>query len=49
MDAWREDGSVWVMFDLPGVDPDSVDLKVEKDVVTVQAERKPLAKEGAEW
>ncbi|MEU6867033.1 Hsp20/alpha crystallin family protein [Streptomyces sp. NPDC046876] len=48
MDAWREDGSVWVKFDLPGVDPDSVDVNVEKDVLTVQAERKPEIKEGAE-
>lgn len=48
MDAWREDGSVRVMFDLPGVDPDSVDLRVERDVLTVQAERKPMTTEGAE-
>ncbi|MFF8605686.1 Hsp20/alpha crystallin family protein [Streptomyces sp. NPDC015346] len=48
MDAWREDDSVWVKFDLPGVDPESVDLSVEKDVLTVQAERKPEIKEGAE-
>ncbi|MFF3342768.1 Hsp20/alpha crystallin family protein [Streptomyces flavidovirens] len=48
MDAWRQDGSVWVKLDLPGVDPDSVDLNVEKDVLTVQAERKPETKEGAE-
>src|SRR4051794_38934789 len=48
MDAWREDGAVWVKFDLPGVAPDTVDLTVEKDVLTVQAERKPVTKEGAE-
>ncbi|MFE1787051.1 Hsp20/alpha crystallin family protein [Streptomyces sp. NPDC059525] len=48
MDAWREDGSVWVKFDLPGVDPDSVDLSVEEDMLTVQAERKPEVKEGAD-
>ncbi|MDN3294332.1 Hsp20/alpha crystallin family protein [Streptomyces ficellus] len=48
MDAWRKDNTVWVAFDLPGVDPDSVDLKVERDVLTVQAERKPLTKEGAD-
>src|SRR3954454_15338058 len=48
MDAWREDGAVWVKFDLPGVDPDTVDLKVERDVLTVQAERKPAIKESAE-
>ncbi|MGW0425325.1 Hsp20/alpha crystallin family protein [Streptomyces sp. NPDC003015] len=48
MDAWREDGAIWATFDLPGVDPDTVDLTVEKDVLTVQAERKPATKEGAE-
>ncbi|RSS82180.1 Hsp20/alpha crystallin family protein [Streptomyces sp. WAC06614] len=48
MDAWREDGSVWVTFDLPGVDPDSVDVNVENDALTVRAERKSEIKEGAE-
>ncbi|MGA4863422.1 Hsp20/alpha crystallin family protein [Streptomyces lavendulocolor] len=49
MDAWREDGSVRVMFDLPGVDPGTVDLKVERNVLTVQAERRPVATgEGVE-
>ncbi|MEU6622819.1 Hsp20/alpha crystallin family protein [Streptomyces litmocidini] len=48
MDAWREDGAVWVKFDLPGVDADSLDLNVDKDVLTVRAERKPEIKEGAE-
>ncbi|MFI6106010.1 Hsp20/alpha crystallin family protein [Streptomyces sp. NPDC051310] len=48
MDAWREDGALRVVFDLPGVDPDTVDLSVEKDVLTVQAERRPVAGEGAE-
>ena len=31
-----------VEFDLPGVDPDSIDLDVERNVVTVKAERPPL-------
>ncbi|MET9956788.1 Hsp20/alpha crystallin family protein [Streptomyces sp. NPDC006339] len=48
MDAWHEEGAVWVKFDLPGVDPESLDLNVEKDVLTVRAERKPEIKEGAE-
>lgn len=39
MDAWREHGTVRVTFDLPGVDPDSVDLTIERDVLTVRAER----------
>jgi len=29
------------MLDLPSVDPDSIDLDVERDVLTVRAERKP--------
>lgn len=46
MDAWREDGLFWVHFDLPGVEPDSIDLNVERDVLTVRAERKPATEEG---
>jgi HSP20 family protein len=43
MDAWRSGEEFLVTFDLPGVDPDSIDLDVERNVVTVKAERKPLA------
>ena len=39
MDAWREDQEFVVAFDLPGVDVDSVDLDVERNVLTVKAER----------
>jgi HSP20 family protein len=40
MDAWR-DGDVFVVeFDLPGVSPESIDLDVESNVVTVKAERR---------
>ncbi len=42
MDAWREGHEFIVEFDLPGVDPDSIDLDVERNVLTVKAERKPL-------
>jgi len=42
MDAWREGHQFIVEFDLPGVDPDSIDLDVERNVLTVKAERKPL-------
>ena len=41
MDAWREGESFVVEFDLPGVNPDSIDLDVERHVVTVKAERAP--------
>ena len=40
MDAWRDGEQVVVEFDLPGVDLDSVDLDVERNVLTVRAERR---------
>jgi len=39
MDAWRTGDTFHVEFDLPGVDPASIDLDVERNVVTVKAER----------
>jgi len=43
MDAWQEQGIFLVEFDLPGVDPNSIDLDVERNVLTVKAERRPVA------
>ena len=40
MDAYRHDDSFVVHFDLPGVDASSIDLTVEKNVLTVSAERR---------
>lgn len=42
MDAWREGDQFHVEFDLPGVNPDSLDLDIENNVVTVRAERAPV-------
>jgi HSP20 family protein len=42
MDAWRDSVEVVVAFDLPGVEPDSIDIEVERNVLTVKAERRPL-------
>ncbi len=42
MDAWREGEEFFVEFDLPGIDPDSLDLDVERNVVTVKASRPEL-------
>jgi HSP20 family protein len=42
MDAWREGHEFIVELDLPGVEPDSIDLDVERHVLTVKAERKAL-------
>ena len=39
MDAWRQGDTFVLEFDLPGVDPSSVDLDVERNVLTVRAER----------
>ena len=39
MDAYRDGSTFVVHFDLPGVDPASIDLTVEKNVLTVQTER----------
>lgn len=41
MDAWRDGHQFVVEFDLPGIDPDSIDLDVERNVLTVRAERRP--------
>jgi HSP20 family protein len=40
MDAWREGDHFVIEFDLPAVDPGSVDLDVERNVLTVRAERR---------
>ena len=40
MDAWRDGDTFHVELDLPGVDADSIDLDVERHVVTVKAERR---------
>src|ERR1700749_245674 len=39
MDAWREGDVFFVEFDLPGIDQDSLDLDIERNVVTVRAQR----------
>ena len=43
MDAYRSGDHFVVSFDLPGVDPDAVELDVERNVLTVKAERRPVA------
>lgn len=48
MDAYRRGDDFVVVFDLPGVDPSAIDLDVERNVLTVRAERRPSAGEGVE-
>jgi HSP20 family protein len=48
MDAYRQSGQFIVHFDLPGVDPSAIDINVERNVLTVKAERKPAYGEDIE-
>jgi HSP20 family protein len=41
MDAYRSGDEFVVSFDLPGIDPDAIELTVERNVLTVKAERRP--------
>lgn len=47
MDAYRDGDDFVVEFDLPGVDPGSVDLDIERNVLTVRAQR-PGPTKGSE-
>ncbi|MFI8937965.1 Hsp20/alpha crystallin family protein [Streptomyces sp. QH1-20] len=48
MDAYRVGDEFVVQFDLPGVDPESIDLDIERNVLSIHAERRKTAPEGAE-
>jgi HSP20 family protein len=41
MDAYRDGDQFVVAFDLPGVSPEAIELDVERNVLTVKAERRP--------
>lgn len=47
MDAWREGEHFVVEFDLPGIDEQSLDLDIERNVVTIHA-RRPTVDPGRE-
>jgi HSP20 family protein len=48
VDGYRDGDWFYVDFDLPGVDPDSIDVTVERNVLNVRADRKRPAREGTE-
>jgi HSP20 family protein len=48
MDAYRSGDDFLVHFDLPGIDPESIELDVERNVLNVRAERRNPAPEDAD-
>lgn len=44
MDAYREGDEYVIALDLPGVSVDAIDIDVERNMLTVKAERRPAAK-----
>ena len=46
MEAYRRGDQFFIHLDLPGVNPDDVQLTVDRNVVSVRAERRSLWREG---
>ena len=46
MDTVRRDGEVVLKFDVPGVDPEKIDVTVDRGVLTVSATREETKTEG---
>jgi HSP20 family protein len=44
MDAYREGEEYVIALDLPGVAKDAIDIDVERNMLTVKAERRPVVK-----
>lgn len=49
MDLYRVGDHFVVAVDLPGVDPGSIDLSVDGNVLSVRAERTVRSEESAQW
>jgi len=49
VDLYRVGDRYVLTADLPGVDPDSVDVDVDGQVLTIRAERNASSVEGAKW
>jgi HSP20 family protein len=48
MDAYRRGDAIVLKFDLPGVEPNSIDLTVDQNVLTVRAQRAGEPEDGVE-
>src|ERR1700712_2591593 len=49
MDAYRDGDQLIVNLDIPGIDPDSLELNVENNVLTVKASRPRPKIEDSQW
>jgi HSP20 family protein len=49
MDLYRDGETFVARVDLPGVEPDSIDIDVEERTLTIRAQRRPDNVEGAKW
>jgi HSP20 family protein len=49
MDAYRLGDVITVEFDLPGVDPDSIDIQIERGELRLEARRRIGGVEGAQF
>ena len=49
MDLYRQDDRYVLSLDLPGVDPGSVDIDVDGQLLTIRAERTLRGEDGVQW
>ena len=49
MDLYRDADHYVLTADLPGIDPGSVDVDVDGQLLTIRAERTPRSHEGVQW
>lgn len=49
MDLYRDGDHYVLNADLPGVDPGSVDIDVDGQLLTIRAERTPRSQDGVKW
>lgn len=49
LDAYRHGDVITVEFDLPGVDPSTIDLQIERGELRLRAQRKIAAPEGSRY
>lgn len=49
IDLYRDGDHYVLNADLPGIDPGSVDVDVDGQLLTIRAERTPRSREGVKW